>query len=489
MEALTLTELRPLLPELFLCGAALFLLMVGTFTGTRSAPVLGVAAMCALLAAACLVLAGVPEGREAFRGMFESDRFTAYGKLLALVGGILAMAIGHAWLAEEDHPRFEYPILVLFSVLGMMLMISASDMLALYMALELASLSQYVLAAIQRDNVRSSEAGLKYFVLGSLASGVMLFGISLVYGFTGTVNFDQIAEVLTNISQGNLMPLLVSYGLVTGLVLVLVGFCFKISAVPFHMWTPDVYEGAPTPVTAFFAIVPKIAALFLLVRVLEQPFAELKVFWQQVIVFAGIGSMLVGALGALTQTNIKRLLAYSSIGHVGYALVGVAVGGASGGKALVIYLTLYLFMTAGTFGCVLLLRRRGKYLDRISDLSGLSQTHPALALALAALMLSMAGIPPLAGFFGKIYVFLAAVEAGFYGLAVIGVLTSVVAAYYYLKIIKVMYFDEAGEALDRMNLAIRATVALCVLVVLCFVLSPSILTFPAEQAVEALYLL
>lgn len=489
METLALVELRPILPELFLCVSALFLLMVGAFTGTRSAPVLGLASVLAMLLAIYMVMVNVPEGREVFRGMFESDRFTVYGKILVLVGGILAMVISQQWLADEEHQRFEYPILILFSVVGMMLMISASDMLALYMALELASLSQYVLAAIGRDNVRSSEAGLKYFVLGSLASGMMLFGITLIYGFTGTINFDQIAEVLTNISQGNLMPLLVSYGLVTGLVLLLVGFCFKISAVPFHMWTPDVYEGAPTPVTAFFAIAPKIAALFLLSRVLEQPFAELKVFWQQIIIFASVGSMLVGALGALTQTNIKRLLAYSSIGHVGYALVGMAVGGVDGSKAMVIYLTLYLFMTAGAFGCLLLLRRKGKYLDHLSDLSGLSQTHPKLALGLAALILSMAGIPPLAGFFGKMYVFLAAVEAQMYGVAVIGVLTSVIACYYYLKVVKVMYFDEAHEAFDAMNPAARVTVTLCVLVVMLFVFYPSALTFPAEQAVEALYLL
>lgn len=489
MEALAIAEIRPILPELFLCASAIFLLMVGVFTGNRSTPVMGLASVIAMGFAIYMVMINMPEGREMFRGMFESDRFTSYGKVLVLVGAIFSMVIGHGWLAQEEHQRFEYSVLVLFSVLGMMLMISASDLLALYMGLELASLAQYVLASIQRDNVRSSEAGLKYFVLGSLASGMMLFGMSLVYGFTGSINFDEIAEVLTLISNDKLINLLVSYGLVTGLIFMLVGFCFKISAVPFHMWTPDVYEGAPTPVTAFFAIAPKMAALFLLSRVLEQPFAELKVFWQQIIVFAAVGSMIVGALGALTQTSFKRLLAYSSIGHVGYALVGVAAGGEAGTKALLVYLTLYLFMTAGAFGCLLMLRRRGKYLEYISDLSGLSQVHPQFALALCILMFSMAGIPPLAGFFGKFYVFAAAVEQGFYGLAVIGVLTSVVAAYYYLKIVKVMYFDEPVEKLDSADVATRLTVVICVMVVLLFILHPPLVTTPAEHAADALYLL
>jgi len=488
MDILAIAEIRPILPELFLCVSAVFLLMVGAFTGNRATPVMGVAAVFAMLMAIYMVMINMPEGREMFRAMFESDRFTGYGKILVLTGAIFAMVISNEWLAAEEHQRFEYSVLILFAVLGMMLMISAADMLALYMGLELSALAQYVLAAIQRDNVRSSEAGLKYFVLGSLASGMMLFGISLIYGFTGTIHFYEIAEVLTLLSDGKLANLLVSYGLVTGLVFLLVGFCFKISAVPFHMWTPDVYEGAPTPVTAFFAIAPKIAALFLLSRVLEQPFAELKIFWQQIIIFASVGSMLVGALGALTQTSFKRLLAYSSIGHVGYALVGVAAGGEAGTKALLVYLTLYLFMTVGVFGCLLMLRRRGKYLEQISDLSGLSQTHPQFALALCVLMFSMAGIPPLAGFFGKMYVFLAAVEAEFYGLAVIGVLTSVIAAYYYLKIVKVMYFEEAAEKLDAANLATRITVLICVVVSLFFVVCPSVLTMSAERAVDALYL-
>ncbi len=488
MNTLMIAEIRPILPELFICLSAVFLLMVGVFTGKRSAPVIGLAAVVAMLMAIYMVTINMPEGREFFRDMFESDRFTGYGKMLVLVGAIFTMIISYQWIMAEHEIPFEYSVLMLFAVLGMMLMISASDLLALYMGLELASLAQYVLASIQRDNERSAEAGLKYFVLGSLASGMMLFGMSLIYGFTGTINFAEIAEVLAVIGDGKLINLLVSYGLVTGLVFLLVGFCFKISAVPFHMWTPDVYEGAPTPVTAFFAVAPKMAALFLLVRVLEHPFAELKVFWQQVIVFAAVGSMIVGALGALMQTSFKRLLAYSSIGHVGYALVGVAAGGEAGTKALVVYLTLYLFMTIGAFGCLLMLRRRGKYLEQISDLSGLSQTHPQFALGLSVIVFSMAGIPPLAGFFGKFYVFLAAVEAEFYGLAVIGVLTSVVAAFYYLKIVKVMYFDEAAEKLDNANLATRLTVTLCVFVALFFVLHPAGLTEPAERAAYALYL-
>jgi NADH-quinone oxidoreductase subunit N len=490
MDTMTLAELRPIMPELFLCFSALFLLMVGAFMGNRSTPVVGIAAVCSLLMALYMETAQLPEGREVFRDMFESDFFTVYGKVLVLLGAAFMMTISHAWRDDEQHQQAEFPVLILFSVLGLMLMISAVDLLALYLGLELAGLAQYVLAASRRDDVRSSEAGLKYFVLGSLASGMMLFGISLIYGFTGTINFYEIATVISAIGRGELLPVLASYGLVTGMVLLLAGLCFKISAVPFHMWTPDVYEGAPTPVTAFFSFAPKVAALFLLTRVLTLSFGELQVFWQQIIVFAAVGSMLVGAFGALTQTHLKRLLAYSSIGHVGYALVGVAVGGMEGSRALVIYLSLYLFMTAGAFGCLLLMRRGGKYLDHLSDLSGISRTHPVFALALAVLLFSMAGIPPLAGFFGKMYVFLAAVESGMYVLAVLGVLTSVVAAYYYLKIVKIMYFNEQEErAYDPMSLSTRLCVGMCVVAVLLFVFRPSVVTAPARQAVEALYLL
>jgi len=315
--------------------------------------------------------------------------------------------------------------------------------MSLYVGLELQSLSLYVVAAFRRDSVRSSEAGLKYFVLGALSSGMLLYGASMVYGFSGTTSFDGLAS-LFRAPGGD--P---SVGFVIGLVFLMAGLAFKISAVPFHMWTPDVYEGAPTPVTAFFAVAPKIAAIALFVRVLIGPFGELFAQWQQIVVLISILSMVLGALAAIWQANIKRLLAYSSIGHVGYALIGLAAGSAAGVRGIVLYMAIYLAMNVGTFCCVLCMRRHGRMVEGIDDLAGLSRTHPALALALAVFMFSMAGIPPLAGFFGKLYIFLAAIDAELYTLAIVGVLTSVIGAFYYLRIVKLMYFDEPAEPFER----------------------------------------
>jgi NADH-quinone oxidoreductase subunit N len=328
----------------------------------------------------------------------------------------------------------------------MMAMVSANDLIALYMGLELQSLSLYVIAAFRRDNLRSSEAGLKYFVLGALSSGMLLYGSSMIYGFTGTTGFDGIAEVfMIGAAAGNS----ISIGLIVGLVFLCAGLAFKVSAVPFHMWTPDVYEGAPTPVTAFFATAPKIAAMALFIRVLIEPFGGLFDQWQQIVIFVSIASMVLGAFAAINQTNIKRLMAYSSIGHIGYALIGLASGTQDGISGITVYLTIYIFMNLGTFACILCMRQKDVMVEEIEDLKGLSKTHPMMALALAIFMFSMAGIPPLAGFFGKLYIFLSAIEAGLYTLAVIGVLTSVVGAFYYLRIIKLMYFDEPVEAFDR----------------------------------------
>jgi NADH-quinone oxidoreductase subunit N len=366
-------------------------------------------------------------------------------KLLVLLGAGLTIAMSIGYIEREQMARFEFPVLMLFATLGMMMMVSANDLMSLYLGLELQSLSLYVIAAFRRDTVRSSEAGLKYFVLGALSSGMLLYGSSMVYGFAGSTSFETIAEVLGAAPAGE-AP---SVGLIVGLVFVLAGLAFKVSAVPFHMWTPDVYEGAPTPVTAFFASAPKIAAMALLVRVMIGPFGDLTAQWQQIVVVVSIGSMVLGAFAAINQTNIKRLMAYSSIGHMGYVLVGLAAGSEAGVRGVAIYMAIYLLMNVGTFACILCMRQQGRMVEGIDDLKGLSKTSPMMALALAVFMFSMAGIPPLAGFFGKFYVFLAAIQEGLYTLAVIGVLASVVGAFYYLRIVKLMYFDEPAESFDR----------------------------------------
>ncbi|HEX9702666.1 MAG TPA: NADH-quinone oxidoreductase subunit NuoN, partial [Rhodospirillales bacterium] len=361
--------------------------------------------------------------------------------------------------------------------LGMMMMLSANDLIALYLGLELQSLSLYVIAAFQRDSLRSTEAGLKYFVLGALSSGMLLYGCSLIYGYTGTTEFPMIAKVVSSSGQAPI-------GLVIGLVFLISGLAFKVSAVPFHMWTPDVYEGAPTPVTAFFSVAPKIAALALFIRVMVGPFGGLLPEWQQIVVFVSIASMVLGAFAAINQTNIKRLMAYSSIGHVGYALIGLAVGNQAGIRGMLIYLAIYLFMNLGTFGCILCMRRGDRMVEGINDLAGLGKSHPMLGLAVAVFMFSMAGIPPLAGFFGKLYIFLAAVEAKLYTLAVLGVLSSVIAAFYYLRIVQLVYFSDPEEVLDRpvsrdLGLVIAGT---ALVIVLFFAYPTPILTGAAAAA-------
>ena len=359
-------------------------------------------------------------------------------------------------------------------------MVSATSMMSLYLELELQSLSLYVLASFARDTLRSSEAGLKYFVLGALASGLLLYGISLVYGFSGTMDFNVLARSFAD-------PATVSPGLIVGVVFIVAGLAFKISAVPFHMWTPDVYEGAPTPVTGFLGTAPKVAAICLIVRLMGTPFGHLLGSWQQLIVLVSIASMVLGALAAIGQTNIKRLMAYSSIGHMGYALIGLAVGTADGVRGVLIYMVTYVFMNAGTFACLIAMRRRGIALDRISDLAGLGRTDPMLAGWMTVFMFSMAGIPPMSGFFGKLYVFLAAVQGGMWTLAVIGVLTSVVGAYYYLRIIKVMYFDEGGETFDRRPTSLSLVAAAAGLFTLFFFVFPAPFVGAAQAAAKVLF--
>ena len=475
-------DLIAALPELFLALAAMTLLMIGVFRGEGSTRLILSLSVLVLVIAGALIVIPDRGTHIAFSGLFVIDAFGDFMKILVLLGSALTIVMSLRFIEQEQMARFEYPVLLVLATLGMLMMISANDLISLYLGLELQSLSLYVVAAIRRDNLRSSEAGLKYFVLGALSSGMLLYGSSMVYGFAGTTNFDALGDVFAG-TQGQ--P---ATGLIIGLVFVIAGLAFKVSAVPFHMWTPDVYEGAPTPVTAFFANAPKIAAMALTVRVMIEPFGHLHDQWQQVIVLVSIASMVLGALAAINQTNIKRLMAYSSIGHIGYALIGLAAGTESGVRGIGIYMAIYLVMNVGTFACILCMRQKDRMVEGINDLRGLSKTHPMMALALAIFMFSMAGIPPLAGFFGKLYIFLAAIESELYTLAVIGVLSSVVGAFYYLRIVKLMYFDEPEESLDRplgreMGLILFGTAVVIAL----FVIVPSPILDGAEAAAAALF--
>jgi NADH-quinone oxidoreductase subunit N len=474
-----LPNLAPALPELFVTLSAIALLMLSVTRKDQIAGGVTALAIIAMGIAALLVAGQSGDRMETFGGMFVIDAFAVFTKLMVLLASAVTLAMSRAWLKAEQLDLAEYPVLVLFATLGMMLMISANNLIALYLGLELQSLSLYVLAASQRDSGRATEAGLKYFVLGSLASGMLLYGASLVYGFAGTTGFDGLAHALSEHAP---------VGAVVGMVFIMAGLAFKLSAVPFHMWAPDVYEGAPTPVTAFFAVAPKIAAFALLMRVLIGPFGGMVEQWQQVIVLVSIASMAVGAFGALAQNNIKRLMAYSSIGHVGYGLIGLAVGDQLGIRSVLIYLAIYLAMNAGTFAIILSMRQKGRSLEGIDDLAGLSKTHPLMAISLAIFMWSMAGIPPLAGFFGKWMVFMAAIDKGFVTLSVIGVLTSVVSAVYYLRIIKVMYFDEPVEGLDRaVPTPIGLVMGVSALAILLFILLPAGLFSSAATAASSLF--
>ncbi|ACI98639.1 NADH-quinone oxidoreductase subunit NuoN [Rhodospirillum centenum] len=435
-------DFLPALPEMFLACAAMALLMLGVFRGADSTRLVSWLAVGAALVAGVLVLAASGDRAVTFAGMFIADDFAVFAKVLILTATALTVVLSVNYLEREQMDRFEYPVLMLLATVGMMLMVSANDLISLYVGLELQSLSLYVIAAFRRDYAKSSEAGLKYFLLGSLSSCILLYGASLIYGFSGTTNFERLAVMFSS-------DVPAATGVVVGLVFVAAGLAFKISAVPFHMWTPDVYEGAPTSVTAFFAVAPKVAALALFVRVLVDPFGELLAQWQQVVWFSAVASMLLGSLAAIQQRNIKRMMAYSSIGHIGYALVGLAAGTEEGVRGVLIYLAIYLAMNVGTFAVILSMRVNGRMVENIDDLSGLSRSHPMMALAMAFFMFSLGGVPPMAGFFGKLYVFMAAIEAQLYVLAVIGVLTSVISLFYYLRIVKVMWFDDLMETIER----------------------------------------
>lgn len=467
-------------PELALAIGAMVLLMVGVFAPKDSANATVTGLSVALLVAALGWMVLFDEQGTAFDGAYIQDSYAFFFKVLTLIGSIVALIMSVGFAREEKFDRFEFPILIVLATLGMLLMISASSLLTLYMSLELQSLALYVIASINRDSARSTEAGLKYFVLGALSSGMMLYGISLIYGFTGHIGFAEITAALTGAER--------SVGLLFGLVFLLTGLAFKISAVPFHMWTPDVYEGAPTPVTAFLASASKMAAMALLVRVVIDAFAPSTADWQQIIVFMAIASMVLGAVAAINQRNIKRLMAYSSIGHMGYALVGLAAGTLVGVQGVLIYMAIYLVMTLGTFAFILAMRRKDEgNLEDIDDLAGYASSHMLQATILTILMFSLAGIPPLAGFWGKWYVFSAAIDAGLYPLAIIGVVASVIGAFYYLRIIKIMWFDEPEGNFMPAAGELRLVMGLSGIFVLGFIFFGQPLVTYAGNAAKALF--
>jgi NADH-quinone oxidoreductase subunit N len=468
--------LLPVLPELVLAAGAMVLLMLGAYRGQQTTSLVTGLAICLMVLTGGLELL-LPAGKlTTFAGGFIVDDFARFLKILALIGSVVTLVLSAEYLADPSRRIFEFSILVVLSTLGMMVLISAGDLIMLYLGLELMSLALYVVAASNRDNVKSTEAGLKYFVLGALSSGMLLYGASLIYGFTGTVSFAGIAAATK-----------AGAGIVFGLVFLLAGLCFKVSAVPFHMWTPDVYEGAPTPVTAFFASAPKVAAIAVFTRATLTAFPGILSQWQQIVVFVAIASMALGSFAAIGQKNIKRLMAYSSIGHMGFALVGLAAGTPEGAQGVLVYIAIYVSMTLGSFAVILTMKRNGQHVEDISDLSGLSRTNPLLAFVFAMLLFSLAGIPPLAGFFAKWYVFVAAIKAGLFALAVVGVVTSVVGAYYYLSIIKVMYFDEPLVRLDQMRTELRTVLAVAGLFNIFFFLYPGPLVSVATVAAKSLF--
>ena len=473
------TDVITALPEIILAVGAMAFLMFGVFRGEHAAETINWLCVGLLLAGAFAVLTISPVKATAFGGSFIVDEFSRFMKVLTLAASAIAIIMSDRFMKTERFRKFEYPILIVLATLGMLMMISAGDLIALYMGIELQSLALYVIAAINRDSLRSTEAGLKYFVLGALSSGMLLYGCSLIYGFTGHTGFEQIAAVLAREDAG--------VGLIFGLVFLLAGLAFKISAVPFHMWTPDVYEGAPTPVTAFFAAAPKLAAMAMFLRVMLSAFADITGQWQQIVVFIAIASMVLGAFAAIGQRNIKRLMAYSSIGHMGFALVGLAAGNREGVTGVIIYLAIYLLMTVGTFACILSMRRRDGAVEDIDDLAGLARNNAGMAFILAMLMFSLAGIPPLAGFFAKFYVFLAAIKAELYPLAVIGVLASVVGAYYYLRIVKIMYFDEPADEFEPMPMELRLVLGVAGVFVIFFFAYPGPLVSAALTAAGSLF--
>ena len=460
-----MTNLELVFPEIFLSLSIMFLLILGVFKKNASQLVLNISLIVLLITSAIIFneTLGI-EKKILFNNSVIIDYLSSFMKIVTLIAAFIILVISTNYLRVFKIFKIEYPILILSSVLGMMIMISSYDLIVFYMGLELQSLALYVLATFNRDQLKSSEAGLKYFVLSALSSGLLLYGCSLIYGFTGSTNFDIIANEL-NSSE---------YALTFGIVFILVGLAFKISAVPFHMWAPDVYEGSPTSVTLFFTMVPKIAALTVFIRFLYVPFLNLIDQWQMILIFLSIASMLFGAIAAIGQTNLKRLIAYSSIGHIGYTLAGLATGSNDGIQSSIIYITIYILMNLGLFSCLLMMKRKNEYFEDIEDLSGLSKNHPILSLSLLLILFSLAGIPPLAGFFAKFYIFKSVLEQSMYFLAIVGLLSTVVAAFYYLRIIKIMYFDEEKEKYETdHSLWLKFSLTVSTLLILIYFISPS----------------
>ena len=455
-----------ILPELFLSLATMTLLMLGVFI-KKSFKLVSLLTIFTLLFTTILVFNQPDEIIKIFNDSYIIDKLSVFMKILTLIFCVFVLLASKDYIKKNNIDKIEYPIIILASTIGMMLMISSYDLIIFYLGLELQSLCLYILASFKRDDLRSTEAGLKYFVLSALASGLLLYGCSLIYGFTGSTNFEIISN---NLDEANT-------GAVFGIVFVLVGLAFKVSAVPFHMWTPDVYEGSPTSVTSFFALIPKIAALSVFIRFMYVPFINVIDQWQTIIVFISIASMILGAVAAIGQNNIKRLVAYSSIGHMGYALAGLATGTNEGVQSTIIYLTIYLVMNLGFFGCIFMMKRENVFFENISDLSGLSKNHPILAFSFLIMLFSLAGIPPLAGFFAKFYIFMSVIESKMYTLAIIGLLSTVVSAFYYIRIIKVIYFDKPKKPFDESyDWGLKITLFLSSLLVLIYFAYPSILT-------------
>ena len=459
-------QLNLIIPELFLTTSIMILLMIGVFYKNSFNLIFKLSTIILLATFILLFNHSVDTSAKLFNNSYTIDYLSLFMKALTLVACIFVMLSSFDYIKLIGINKIEYPILILSATLGMMIMISSYDLIVFYMGLELQSLSLYVLASFNRDNYRSSEAGLKYFVLSALSSGLLLYGCSLIYGFSGSTNFDLIAQNINQLNTGSIF----------GIVFILVGLAFKVSAVPFHMWAPDVYEGSPTSVTAFFAIVPKVAALTVFIRFLYVPFINLVDQWQMIIIFISLASMILGAVAAIGQTNLKRLMAYSAIGHMGYALAGLATGSNEGIQSTVIYLSIYLIMNLGIFSCIFMMKRKDIFYEDIQDLSGLSKNHPIISICLLLLLFSLAGIPPLAGFFAKFYIFMAVIKVKMYTLAIIGLITTVISAFYYLRIIKTIYFDAPKEIFEsNQNLGLKISLFLSTIIVLVYFIYPSLL--------------
>jgi NADH-quinone oxidoreductase subunit N len=459
-----MSNLNLLLPEIFVSFSIMFLLLLGVYKKNSSNIVHNLAVASLLITGILIFNNPLDQKILLFNDSYTIDDLSSFMKILTILGGAFVLSISTKYLKTFKIFLIEYPILILSSILGMMVMISSNDLMVFYMGLELQSLALYVLASFNRDQLKSSESGLKYFILSALSSGLLLYGCSLVYGFSGSTNFNIIGDAMDSSN----------YGLTFGIVFILVGLAFKISAVPFHMWAPDVYEGSPTVVTLFFAIVPKVAALTVFIRFLYTPFINMIDQWQPILIFLSIASMIFGAIAAIGQNNLKRLIAYSSIGHMGYALAGLSSGSNEGIQSSIVYMAIYLVMNLAFFSCLLMMKRSDVYYETVDDLSGLSKNHPILSLSLLAILFSLAGIPPLAGFFAKFYIFKAVIEQSMYFLAIVGLLSTVVAAFYYLKIIKVIYFDKEKEGYDTdHNIWLKGLLTFSTLLILLYFIFPS----------------